>query len=350
MRPRSSTSTSSAARRYLAVVAIGLLAAYGVTAAFIYVQDPLQVLRPSRGAENLYLVPEYQVAGIVRQHDYDAIVLGTSVSVDLRSQDLARTLGWRAINIALAGSTIREQRAVLDLAISTGKVKHVLWPVDWFAFKTDEDRGFPYYLYRAPGWRMAPYFLSLDMLLHGLVTLVSPNERRVSLARWDEERFVRYRYGKDLVLTAWEHRDSVKRTARPAKRRLTDAVEEQVTQAIRANPTVDFQIVLLPYSSLYYKLLADERPFEFDENCEIDRAIVSGATALPNAAVHDFRDAREFTEQLDRFKDLMHFSPETSRQIVEEVASGRRRTDVAAFAPECARMRAAASAYPVPAR
>ena len=38
------------------------------------------------------------------------------------------------MNFSIAGSTIREQRAVLELALATGKVRHVFWGIDPFAF------------------------------------------------------------------------------------------------------------------------------------------------------------------------------------------------------------------------
>jgi hypothetical protein len=113
---------------------------------------------------------------------------------------------------------------------------------------------------------------------------------------------------------------------------------------------VQFHFVLLPYSILYDKLLVDERPAEFDANCRLDTALVGAVGALPNARVHSFRDAEDITLNLDAFKDLLHFSGDVSRQIIRDVAAGRRRAGGEPFAQACARVRAAAAAFQVPLR
>jgi hypothetical protein len=324
-----------------------------VTAAFVYLRDPFQVLRPARGTANLYDVAEFQIPGLARQYSYDAVVAGTSTSNNFRPADLAAAFGWDAMNFAIAGSTIREQRAVLEVALATGKVRHVFWGIDPFAFKVDSGRSFPYYLYRDPGWRTAPYFVNLGALMHGVTTIALPDARRTSLAQWNDKRNWdrQYTYGRAQVLTAWQHRRVLGPTALPETRAQADqVVAERVSSLVRLHPGVQFHFVLLPYSILFDRLLLDDRPAEFDANCRLDTAIVEGVGALPNARVHSFRDAEDITLNLDAFKDLLHFSGDVSRQIIREVAGGRHGTAGEPFAPVCARIRATAAAYQVPLR
>src|SRR6185437_11115210 len=110
--------------------ATALLVAAAATT--IFVLDPFQVLRPARGTPNLYGVPEFQIPGLARFYPYDAVVIGTSTSNNFTPDDLAAALGWRAMNFALAGSSIDEQRAALDVALRTGKVRDVFWGLDPF--------------------------------------------------------------------------------------------------------------------------------------------------------------------------------------------------------------------------
>lgn len=331
-----------------------LCALFVATAAtLVYLVDPFQVLRRASGPPNLYGVVEFQISGIARHYAYDAVVVGTSTSSNFRPSDLAAAFGWNAMNFAIAGSTIREQRAVLDTALGTGKVRNVFWGLDPFAFKRDEGGRFPYYLYRAPGWRTAPYFLSLGALLHGVTTMALPEASRTSLAQWTEHQAWdrQYTYGRAAVLTAWEHRRVLGPTTLPETSALADQViADKVSSLVRANPGVQFHLVLLPHSILYDKLLVEERPAEFEAGCRLDAATVEGVAALPNARVHSFRDAEDMTLNLDAFKDLLHFSGDVSRQIIRDVAAGRRGVDGEPFERICAQIRAAAAAYQVPAR
>ena len=323
------------------------------TATFVYLRDPFQVLRPATSAPNLYGAAEFQIPGLARHYPYDAVVTGTSTSNNFRPDDLAAALGWHAMNFALAGSLIREQRAALEVSLATGKVRNVFWGLDPFAFRAAPPRGFPYYLYRDTGWRTAPYFLSLGALLHGVATIGLPDAKRTSLAQWNEERNWdrQYHYGRAELLDAWEHRNVVDPSALPETSALADAlVADTISSLVRVHPSVQFRLVLLPYSILYDKLLLDERPAEFDAKCRLDAAIVDAAGTLPNASVYGFRDDEAITLNLDGFKDLLHFSGEVSRQIVRDVGAGRRLVTAASFDRGCTRTRAAARAYQVPLR
>lgn len=297
---------------------------------------------------DLYSVAAYQVPGIARHYPYDAVVAGTSTSNNFRSSDLAGALGWQALNLSIAGSTVSEQRAVLEVAAATGKPRHVWWGIDAFAFRTQRGGDFPYYLYRPPGWRTAPYFLNLGALTHGLSTLARPPAQRTSLAQWLDRRpwDTQYTYGRAQTRTAWEHRhatDVVPLPATPAG--ATQLVDAQIGSLIAANPGIEFRIVLLPSSVLYQKFLLEERPDEFDAASWLGRAIVVRAATLPNVRVHDFRDAREITHDLDVFKDLLHFSGAVSRRIVREVAAGGRVVTPEAFDRTTALIRADAAAF-----
>ena len=321
------------------------------TAVFVYLRDPFQVFRRASGTANLYDVAEFQVPGLARQYPYDAVVAGTSTSNNFRPEDLEAALGWKAVNFAIPGATMREQRAVLEVALATGKVRHVFWGIDPFAFRADAGRPFPYYLYREPGWRTAPYLVNGGALLHGLTTIVLPDARRTSLAQWNDKRNWDRQYGRARVLAFWQNRRVLVPVALPETRAQADqVVAERVSSLVRLHPGVQFHFVLLPYTILYDKLLVDERPAEFDANCRLDTALVEAVGALPNARVHSFRDASDITLNLDAFKDLLHFSGDVSRQIIREVADGRRGVTGERSAHVCARVRAAAAAYQVPLR
>jgi hypothetical protein len=316
-------------------------------AALIFVLDPFQVLRAARGTANLYGVIEFQIPGLARFYPYDAVVLGTSTSNNFAPGDLDAAFGWQTMNFAMAGSSMAEQRAALDVALATGKVRTVFWGIDPFAFGPHADRAFPYYLYREPGWRTAPYLVNLGALDHALTTLMTPAAARVTLARWNAARVwaADYVYGRDQVVAAWQHRRVLAPMQLPDD---VDAlVDRTMTDVIRSHPSVRFDLVLLPYTALYYRMLTGERPRDFDAFCALDTAIVARAGTLPNAAVFNFRDADAMVSDLDRFHDLLHFSGEVSRDIVSDVAAGRRQVTPASFAGVCGRMRAAAGRVPV---
>ncbi len=353
MHPPSSISTfNRQARRYLAGLAGGVAALLLASAAFVYTADPLQVFRRSPGVPNMYEAAEYQIPGVARHYAYDAVVTGSSTSNNFTASDLERTLGWHAVNFSIAGSTIAKQHAVLQTALATGKVRHVLWGLDPFAFRHDvgEDQ-FPFYLYAGSGWRRVKYLWNLDAIRHGMRTMTLPAARRMSLEQWTANNVWdhQYVYGRDLVLHAWAHRDALASQELLASPTAAgEAVDRYMRSLILAYPETDFRIVMLPPTVLYQKLLLDERREEFDRGVAAGRAVVERTGLLPNARLYDFRDDPAITHDLDLFKDLVHFSGRVSVAIVESVAGERRRTSVEQFDRATERLVAAARAYPAP--
>jgi hypothetical protein len=349
--PLSISTSDRAARRYLAILAAVVAALTTAAAVLVYVVDPFQVLRRSNGPVNFYAAGQYQIPGVARHYPYDAVVTGTSVSNNFRVGEIKSAFGWHAMNFSMGGATMREQRAVLETALATGKPRHVFWGIDAFAFTRDDGHRFPYYLYGNPGWRTAPYFVSLGAVTHAISTLTLPEAKRTSLTQWIDNNAWdwQYTYGRAEVLRAWRNHETLPAPVLPATPALADReVEVTVLSLIRAHPEVEFRIVLLPYSVLYTKLLLMERPVEFQAQCWVSGAVARGAARLPNARVHDFRDARDITHNLDEFKDLVHFSGAISRQIVREVAAGRHQETPEWSEAVCARLTADATAFPDP--
>lgn len=300
-------------------------------ASFVFLRDPFQVFRRSAGVPDFYGVPEYQIPGIARHYPYDSVVTGSSTSNNFRPRYFAEALGWHTVNFSIAGSTIPEQRAILDLAIAAGKARHVVWGIDPFAFRRG-DRGFPYYLYRDPGWRTVKYLLNLGAVWHGLATMGRRPDERTSLAQWMDRVAWdgSFTFGREAVATAWEHRRSLSANDLPRPPVETErAARDFLTTLAEAHPDVDFRIVLLPYAAPYFEFLKEDRPAEFEAGCALDLAAARQLAPLPNARVYDFRTAREITANLDEFKDLLHFSAAVSRRIVGDVAADRHRLTAA---------------------
>ena len=97
------------------------------------------------------------------------LVIGTSVSLGFRADRIHDTLGWNALNLAMPGASAHEQSLLLEVALRTGRVRHVLWDVnheylrgdpDWVS---DYDGAFPAYFYDTNRWNEIPnYLLNID--------------------------------------------------------------------------------------------------------------------------------------------------------------------------------------------
>ena len=105
------------ARRYLRIVIGVMLCGVALVAAINFIVDPLQYYRraswyPPHFSDN----QRFQNPGLIRNYDYDTIVLGTSHSENFLASDIARILGRRALKLSISGSSIHEQSLTLRLA------------------------------------------------------------------------------------------------------------------------------------------------------------------------------------------------------------------------------------------
>lgn len=307
---------------------LGLLLA-GV-AAINWVVDPLQVFRrstwhPPHFSEN----QRYQVPGLARHYAQPVIVLGTSHMENMLPGLLAASLGQPALNLAIAGSSLREQRLALDLALAGGEVRRVLWGIDysaltWGDILVEEWGEFPDYLYDRDLRLVSRYLLSLQTLWDGAAAL--RGESAITLENrntwWN-----RHTFSGDRVLAAWRQQGQ---ELTPAARRSMDAklswpvfrevLARRLFAPIQNHPEIRFDLILPPYSLLNYAndfRLHDEY---FFQRLLMREALREFAAGHANVALWDFQTDAEVVGDLGNYKDLEHYGLAINRRMLARIA------------------------------
>ncbi len=93
---------------------------------FNYFVDPLQIYR--RDSDPVfYKNMRYQIPGLIKQYEFDTIMVGTSHSANFKPSDLDPYLGSSSLNLSANASSGWEQSKVVSLALATRPVTTVLW-------------------------------------------------------------------------------------------------------------------------------------------------------------------------------------------------------------------------------
>ena len=58
---------------------------------------------------------------------------------------------------------------------------------------------------------------------------------------------------------------------------------------------------------------------------EFKRRFVLAMSKYPNVRIHDFQERTDWIMDLDEYRDIYHYSPKISSQIVKDVAAGKDR-------------------------
>jgi hypothetical protein len=291
---------------------LGLLLA--AAAAFNIAVDPLRYYRLQTWRKPVFhkSMQRAQNVGLARNLSYDTVVIGSSMMDNVRPSLLGRSWGVKAVKLSIAGSTAREQALILREALETGQVRRVLWSIDAFSFfspadKVRDEQSFPFHMYRPPLLNIE-YPLSLSTLRLSAMTLRGYGETDLDhLDVWDDQ----FEFNEAAALSAWHGNcASFKQKYDPGGafpetllRQLQDSVERNLAIVIRESPSVSFDLVLPPISTLSYyepgSSLFTYVPF---------REALGKLLRYPNVRLHDLQIASEITNDLSNYKDLLHFN------------------------------------------
>jgi len=309
-----------------AVVAFTLI---GICTAANFLVDPLQFYRRAGYPPLLRTEARYQNPGLAKNYDYDAVIIGTSVSLGFDPVQIRERLGMRVLNLAMPGASAHEQFLLLQVALRSGRVRHVIWDINYEfirgtpAWVSDYDGAFPGYLYDTNAWNEVPhYLLNLDTAKDTLRILWRRyTPRAVESLTQTQER----ERGRNRVLVHWEKsRAGNIFTREPgafAPAHLRASFQANFPTLIRAHPQVHFDLYFPPISFVHYAMLRTDLPSAFDDFFRWRLDVKHQLAALPNTRLFDFQGVPGIVMDLSRYSDAVHFDAATHREIVEAIAN-----------------------------
>jgi hypothetical protein len=323
---------------YLRITAVLALALTALAVALNAWVDPLQFYRranypPLLGNQTRFLFP-----GIAKHYDYEAMILGTSVSRNFDLERLRKTAGLQPMNFAMEGASAREQSLLLGVALRTGRVKRVIWDInieylrgrpDWVS---DFDGSFPSYLYDTNPWNEVPnYLLNLDTTQDSIRILLRrlglPTYRDRDVSELSSSKKQRA-HGFERVRAAFDRartQRSALVTARPefAPGLLRASFEANYLASIKAHPEVQFDLHFPPFSYAYHALIRTVAPEVFEDEFRFKEFVLQQCAGLSNVRVFDFQGIPEIVLDLDRYADTVHFDRPTHDSMLDAFASGQ---------------------------
>lgn len=290
--------------------------------AFSYVVDPHQYYRPSTF---YYTNMRYLAPGLAKHIDYEVVVVGDSLSQNFIRSDIDRVFGQPGVNLSLSGSTLFEQRVVLENAIRTGKVRRVIWGVQprvagGLPDQTRDDEAFPAFMYDDNPFNDWPYLFNLDLIKLSLEKLRTGESKTPpdldTLNAWFMNP--RHRPDSDKVLKKFRlpagSTDFVPDHLRLD--RLTANFEHNIMPMLQAHPEVEFIIFIPPHSVLSHVLDQRARPALFATLMAFQRHMFHRLTEAPNVRLFYFDAEPRVTHNLSNYKDLKHFGLHINRWIL----------------------------------
>lgn len=319
-------------RRFLALV----LAVLAILAALVYLIDPYYHYRAYDHKYKLDKI--FSVPGVVKNYDYDTIIIGSSMTQNFDMDSFHRELGQNPIKATLGGMDWPEMAALLQLAQDAGHAETYYLCIDSSLLSSDEEeQRFPEYLMDDNPLNDYRYFWGYEVWMRFIplnLALMTADKLGIALPqRFQDARSIdkmgewayRYTFSKEQVLKLYANSgnggaSNVDMTAVSADpmaqcQKLLDSLDLS-----RGNMVLFFP----PYSALFWYDM--EQAGRLEGYFEVKRYFIQQISAYSNVTIFDFQGA-DFTADLDNYMDMTHFSPQISDELVRCFANGEYRIE-----------------------
>jgi hypothetical protein len=313
---------------------LGAFVLLAIAGAIDYAVDPFQHYRVATFyAPRFYRAYQrHENPGIARHYAYDRAIVGSSFFENISGSEVDRAFGpGKTMNLSLGAITAYDARKLLEVMLASRKVKQVIYGLDYNAFSGPPNRTglpepLPTYLYDSVIWNDYPYLLSILTLRKSsdiLRDLGEPGYRTDRDNPWywaDGVEFSVKAVTKDL------DPDNLDRRYKQPQRTLEGMMrsfEANVPPLVKAHPETEFIFVWPPYSLLVW--LDFRQRGQLEVSLDFKRRFLAALEKYPNVRIHDFQARPDLITNFDEYRDIYHFSPRISSQMVREIAANRDR-------------------------
>ena len=284
---------------------------------FNFYIDPIQYYRQ---AESPYFTKNqrYQIPGLIKHYPFDTIFVGTSLSENFLSSHLDINMGTKSINFSISGSSAKEQNQVVKAALSSGKVKNVIWELNYKSFLGEQPNlvkggAFPTHLYSNDIVANFYYLFSIDTAWMSIKNIIQRGGKKdlETLSYWGEERKLQFD-GIHVI----KHYCSIKneKIKHIELSTYTENIKNNLERLIKENSNVNFHLFIPPLSALNFHIGNNKNIFNSF------RQEIYKLYNFSNITLYDFMAYPDIVTDDHNYKDVMHFSPKISDQILKVIA------------------------------
>lgn len=315
---------------------IGCLAAVVTTlvicvTATIVIDPYFHYHKPLDGVSYRLREERYTNAGIVKNYEYDAVIVGTSMVKNFKTSQMDTLFGVRSVKTPIPGGLYGDIREILNLTFARSekpKLVFISLDSDRMVKRYDEknDDMVPYYLYDENWFNDAEYVLNKDILIRDVLAAGIRTIRGIPSMTLDEYSSFDTKTGKDAVLSQYSRPEQVKENIHASQEQISMATENiayNLEYFVKKYPDTRFVFYVPPYSMIYWD--KQYRTGELLAELEIKQAVLGQLMEYPNVEVYCFHEKEEWITDLDHYIDDIHYDAEISEQILQYIANGEYR-------------------------
>lgn len=295
---------------------------------FFHYHGPLDGLSYPLGSDGYD--ERYLNDGILRHFSYDSIIIGSSMCENFKTSQAQELFGGEFVKIPIMGCPYKEIDQNLRRAFAYGhKIKNIIYCLDYSNFSAEKDdmEGFPYptYLYNRNPFDDVYYVLNKEVLLDRSRKVWYYTIKGNQTTSFDDYACwaARYPLGAEYVLERCGERiigDLDVPMTEPERENLRQSIRQNVMALAKEHPETTFYIFFPPYSICYWEEMRSEGKIGW--HVEGERIVMEEVFRCPNIRLFSFSDEFELVENLDNYKDMVHYGQHVNEWILECMVSG----------------------------
>ena len=263
----------------------------------------------------------YQNDGMLKHFSYDAIIAGTSMTLNFKPEEFNELFGVNSLHISFLGGSYKE----INNNIMTGleynpDVKIVLRGLDIDLLDKDKDYmkydHYPEYLYDKNIFNDVNYVLNKEIFDLNWHVLSNTGEE-------EQEDLPPNYYSKASVLSSFERSplsDTIMEFTREDEQRIRESICQNVTCAAEKYPEVTFYLFWTPYNICYWDGVCREG--QIDYILEAERVAMEEMFQYDNIKIFTFDNNYDLVCNLDNYCDRGHYSPAINSDMLRWMRAG----------------------------
>lgn len=324
-------------KSFLVITSFVLVAA-GV---FVYVVDPFFHFHKPLKSLNYTLKTEnqrYQNDGILKKFDYDAVVIGTSLSEFFKTSQVDDIFGCNAIKVPFSAASYHEIARNIDVACGTHKVKYVIRPLDFNGrLINDKDADgysyYPTYLYDKNPFNDVEYLFNKSVIVNEcvatIVNTIKMGDGGITsfddYCNWESS----HKFGREAVVASITIEDpsdingkDIHMTDEDVKILEENIFYNVIDQAKRYPDTQFYYFFPVQCIGRWAEYYADGN---MEQRLEAEQLAIELMLEVDNIHLFSFSDHFDWATDLDNFCDVTHYASWIDTEILHIMANDSER-------------------------
>lgn len=298
----------------ISVIVIILL----LIATIVYTTDPYQQFRKS---DNYINNARLEIAGVSKHHDYNAILLGSSMAMNHYPKQVDSLFStesdvWRTKNFTLVGGKHDDYNVVLNRVFKDGKVKYIIFDLDYFSFAQTQN-AIAEYLYEDNNLEKIKYIFNYTTLTDCIRKWRNPtsedNLYHFCSPNGYQEVFDNYNKSRDKAFVQKDYQFDYEEMVRNFNSHFLYYIDKK--------PEICWFIYFPPYS--LFEFIKYRGIGKWEAILRFKEYVIGKLLERPNVSMFDFQSESAWIMNYNEYMDVRHHSHKINRAIIQSIKEGK---------------------------